>query len=173
MRATTRLVDCSFNTVAKLLIEAGRACTKFQDKALRNLPCKRLQVDEVWGFVGAKDLSTAPKKRKRRDGVRHGFGRRFAPILSCSRRGSSGRVFLNRRIICFTICANASLPTTMFRSRPTVSRCISRRCIRRFWDKPISRSYKKFMAQSRHHQVATVRRNAWEHVAPLFLAIQT
>ncbi len=57
MRATARLVDCSINTVVKLLIEAGRACTKFQDEALRNLPCKRLQIDEVWGFVGAKDLN--------------------------------------------------------------------------------------------------------------------
>jgi len=63
MRATARLVDCSFNTVAKLLIEVGRACTKFQDKALRNLPCKRLQVDEVWGFVGAKDLNCSKEKK--------------------------------------------------------------------------------------------------------------
>jgi len=63
MRATARLVDCSFNTVAKLLIEAGRACTKFQDKALRNLRCKRLQIDEVWGFVGAKDLNCSAEKK--------------------------------------------------------------------------------------------------------------
>lgn len=63
MRATARLVDCSFNTVAKLLIEAGRACTKFQDKALRDLPCKRLQIDEVWGFVGAKDLNCSAEKK--------------------------------------------------------------------------------------------------------------
>jgi len=63
MRVTTRLVDCSFNTVAKLLIEVGRACTKFQDKALRNLACHRLQIDEVWGFVGAKDLNCSPEKK--------------------------------------------------------------------------------------------------------------
>src|SRR5712691_12265139 len=63
MRATARLVDCSLNTVSKLLIEAGRACTKFQDKALRNLPSKRLQIDEVWGFVGAKDLNCSPEKK--------------------------------------------------------------------------------------------------------------
>src|SRR5438876_7090370 len=60
MRATARLVDCSFNTVAKLLIEAGRACTRFQDKTLRNLPCKRLQVDEVWTFCAAKEKNCTP-----------------------------------------------------------------------------------------------------------------
>jgi transposase-like protein len=63
MRATARLVDCSFNAVARLLVSAGRACTKFQDEALRNLPCKRLQLDEIWAFVGAKDRN-CPKEKK-------------------------------------------------------------------------------------------------------------
>ena len=63
LRATARLVDCSIDTVVKLLIEAGKACTKFQDKALRDLPCKRLQIDEVWGFVGAKDLNCSVEKK--------------------------------------------------------------------------------------------------------------
>ena len=63
LRATARLVDCSFNTVVKLLIEVGKACTKFQDKALRNLPCKRLQLDEVWSFVGAKDRNCSADKK--------------------------------------------------------------------------------------------------------------
>jgi IS1 family transposase len=44
----------SKNTVAKLLIDAGRACAAYQDRVLRNLPCKRVQVDEIWSFVYAK-----------------------------------------------------------------------------------------------------------------------
>jgi IS1 family transposase len=63
IRATARLVDCSINTVVKLLIDAGRACTKFQDKALRNLSCSRLQLDEVWAFVGAKDRNCSKEKK--------------------------------------------------------------------------------------------------------------
>ena len=63
LRATARLVDCSINTVVKLLIEAGEACTKFQDKTLRNLPCKRLQLDEVWSFVGAKDVNCLAEQK--------------------------------------------------------------------------------------------------------------
>jgi len=55
------------NTVSKLLIEAGQACSEYQDKALRNLPCKRLQLDEIWAFVGAKEKNV-PRDQK-------GFGR--------------------------------------------------------------------------------------------------
>ena len=54
IRAVTRLTGCSKNTVAKLLVEAGHACAAYQDKALRNLSCKRVQMDEIWSFVYAK-----------------------------------------------------------------------------------------------------------------------
>lgn len=63
MRATARLTDCSINTVVKLLIEAGKACTNFQDKALVRLNCKRLQLDEIWCFVGAKAKNTTAEKK--------------------------------------------------------------------------------------------------------------
>jgi hypothetical protein len=43
------------NTVTKLLVELGTACAAYQSEMLRNLPCKRLQCDEIWSFVGAKD----------------------------------------------------------------------------------------------------------------------
>ena len=42
MLATARLTDTSKNTVKKLLIDAGRACADYQDRTLRNLPCKRV-----------------------------------------------------------------------------------------------------------------------------------
>jgi IS1 family transposase len=54
IRAVTRLTGCSKNTVAKLLVEAGHACAAYQDKTLRNLTCKRVQMDEIWSFVYAK-----------------------------------------------------------------------------------------------------------------------
>lgn len=55
IRAVTRLTGCSKNTVAKLLVKAGHACAAYQDKALRDLPCKRVQMDEIWTFVYAKN----------------------------------------------------------------------------------------------------------------------
>lgn len=55
IRATVRLTGVAKNTIVKLLVELGDACAKYQDATLRNLPCKRLQCDEIWSFVGAKD----------------------------------------------------------------------------------------------------------------------
>src|SRR3981081_2743608 len=54
IRAITRLTGASKNTVAKLLGDVGRACAEYQDRTLRNLTCKRIQVDEIWSFVYAK-----------------------------------------------------------------------------------------------------------------------
>jgi len=39
----------------KLLIDLGVACDDFQRKTLRNLPCKTIQVDDIWSFVYARD----------------------------------------------------------------------------------------------------------------------
>ncbi len=54
LRSTSRITGASKNTVTKLLVEAGEACAWYQDKNLRNLPCKRVQVDEIWSFVYSK-----------------------------------------------------------------------------------------------------------------------
>ena len=54
IRATVRMTGAAKNTVVKLLAEVGLACAAYQDKTLRNLPCKRLQCDEIWSFVYAK-----------------------------------------------------------------------------------------------------------------------
>jgi len=54
IRSISRLTGASKNTIVKLLADAGQACSAYQDKTLRNLPCKRLQLDEIWSFVYAK-----------------------------------------------------------------------------------------------------------------------
>src|SRR6266566_4865899 len=54
VRATARLVGVSKTTVLKLLVEVGELCAIYQDHKLRNLPCKSIQADEIWAFVGAK-----------------------------------------------------------------------------------------------------------------------
>lgn len=63
IRATVRLTGVAKNTVAKLLVEVGRACSEYQDKAFVNLPCKRVQCDEVWSFVGAKEKNTTKETK--------------------------------------------------------------------------------------------------------------
>lgn len=54
IRATARMVGVSKTTVLKLLVEAGELCAIYQDHKLRDLPCQRIQADEIWAFVGAK-----------------------------------------------------------------------------------------------------------------------
>ncbi|PYJ58566.1 MAG: IS1 family transposase [Verrucomicrobia bacterium] len=65
LRATSRLTDVAFNTVLKLLVDAGRACSDYQDKSFRNLKCRRLQCDEVWQFVGAKEKNVSVKQKRK------------------------------------------------------------------------------------------------------------
>ena len=55
LRSTSRLADCSLNTVTKLLIDAGAVCKDFQDHSLRNLECRRIQLDELWSFIWCKE----------------------------------------------------------------------------------------------------------------------
>jgi IS1 family transposase len=62
IRATVRMTGAAKNTVVKLLTEVGSACAAYQDKTLRNLPCKRVQVDEIWSFVYAKAKNVAAAK---------------------------------------------------------------------------------------------------------------
>ena len=55
LRAVARVVGVSRNTVDKLLTDVGAACLAYQDEHLRNLPCQRIQCDEIWSFVYAKE----------------------------------------------------------------------------------------------------------------------
>jgi IS1 family transposase len=54
IRATARMCDVAFNTVLKFVPQIGKICADYQDATLRNLTCKRIQCDEMWGFVGKK-----------------------------------------------------------------------------------------------------------------------
>jgi IS1 family transposase len=60
IRAITRLTGASKTTVTKLVVDAGAAAAWYQDRVFHNLSCKRLQIDEIWGFVGAKAKNADP-----------------------------------------------------------------------------------------------------------------
>jgi len=63
MRAASRIADVSINTVTKLLIDAGMALSDHQDRTLRDLSCKRVQVDEIWAFCYAKQRNVPEEKK--------------------------------------------------------------------------------------------------------------
>ncbi len=62
IRSISRLTGASKNTIVNLLVDAGQACLSFQDRTLRDLPSKRLQLDEIWSFVYAKATNVEKAK---------------------------------------------------------------------------------------------------------------
>ena len=54
MRSISRIVGVSFNTVTKLLVDAGTACAAYHHKHVKSLKSERVQCDEIWSFVYAK-----------------------------------------------------------------------------------------------------------------------
>jgi len=63
IRSTARMVGVSRNTVTKLLLDLAEACAEYQNEALRELPCKRVQADEIWSFVYSKQKNVPAAKR--------------------------------------------------------------------------------------------------------------
>jgi IS1 family transposase len=63
IRATVRMTGAAKNTITRLLVDLGHACSRYQDQTLRDLPCKTLQVDEMWGFCYAKKKNV-PEEHK-------------------------------------------------------------------------------------------------------------
>lgn len=67
LRATSRITDVARATVERLAIDAGRVCAEFQDAAMRDLPCKRIEVDEIWSFICAKQKNVPRAKSAPRE----------------------------------------------------------------------------------------------------------
>lgn len=63
MRAISRMADCSINTVTKLLVDVGTACSQYQHGTLVNLPCTRIQCGELWSFCHSKEKNV-PEEHK-------------------------------------------------------------------------------------------------------------
>lgn len=61
IRATVRMTGAAKNTIQKLLLEIGAKSLDYQDRVMRNLPCKRVQVDECWAFCYAKAKNVTPE----------------------------------------------------------------------------------------------------------------
>jgi IS1 family transposase len=61
IRATVRITGAAKNTIVKLLCDVGQACQQYQSKVMVNLPCKRLEIDEIWSFCYAKQRNVPEK----------------------------------------------------------------------------------------------------------------
>jgi Homeodomain-like domain len=89
IRAITRLTGFSKTTVSKLVVDAGHAAAWYQDRVFQNLACKKLQIDEIWGFVGAKQKNVQTMKapygwcRRCLALARYGCGYEACSMLAC------------------------------------------------------------------------------------------
>ncbi len=63
INSTVRMTGVAKNTILKLLVELGTVCAAYQDATLRDLPCKRVQVDEIWAFCYAKAKNVPADKK--------------------------------------------------------------------------------------------------------------
>lgn len=54
IRSTERMTGTHRDTICRLLVEVGAGCAQLMDAQMRELPCRRIQVDEIWAYVGKK-----------------------------------------------------------------------------------------------------------------------
>lgn len=79
IRATCRMTDTAKGTVLKLLADVGKACKEYQDKVLCDLPCKKIQCDEIWSFCYAKDKNVPEDKKDK-----FGYGDVWTFVALCA-----------------------------------------------------------------------------------------
>jgi IS1 family transposase len=63
IRSTVRMTGVAKNTIVKLLAELGTVCSEYQNKAFRNLTCRRIQCDEIWSFCYSKQKNVPYEKQ--------------------------------------------------------------------------------------------------------------
>ena len=102
IRATVRMTEVSKDAVTRLLVRLGSAAAEYQDHALRNLNCKRVQCDEIWALCHAKDKNVPPEKQGK-----FGFGsvwtwvamdadsKLVASFMLGDRDGQTAKVFID------------------------------------------------------------------------------
>ena len=60
IRSTERLTNTHRDTIMRLMVKVGDGCAKLMDEQMRDLSCQRLQVDEIWSYVGKKQAQLRP-----------------------------------------------------------------------------------------------------------------
>lgn len=79
IRSIVRMTGTAMNTILKLLADVGQASLEYQNKAMRNLSCKRIQCDEIWQFCYAKAKNVPAEKQGQ-----FGFGDVWTWVALCA-----------------------------------------------------------------------------------------
>jgi IS1 family transposase len=73
IRSTERMTGTHRDTICRLLVEVGEGCAALMDEQMRELPCRRIEVDEIWSYVGKKQRHMTPLDNPRRFGDQNTF----------------------------------------------------------------------------------------------------
>lgn len=73
IRSTERMTGTHRDTICRLLVEVGDGCAALMDEQMRNLRCRRIEVDEIWAYVGKKQRHMTPLDDPRRVGDQYTF----------------------------------------------------------------------------------------------------
>jgi len=65
IRSIERITGVHRDTIMRLGVKVGRGCASLMDEKMRNLSCTRLELDEIWGFIGKKDKHVRPEDNPR------------------------------------------------------------------------------------------------------------
>ncbi len=68
IRSTERMTNTHRDTIMRLVVEGGNGCATLADEQMRNLGCQRIEVDEIWSYVGKKQMHLKPTDDRRRLG---------------------------------------------------------------------------------------------------------
>ncbi|MEP7149638.1 MAG: hypothetical protein ABI857_12225 [Acidobacteriota bacterium] len=60
IRSIERITGINRNTIMNLGVRVGKGCATLLDAKMRNLTCERLELDELWGFIGKKERHVLP-----------------------------------------------------------------------------------------------------------------
>ena len=60
IRSIERMTGVHRDTIMRLGVKVGQGCTALMDAKMRDLSCNRLEMDEIWGFVGKKERNVRP-----------------------------------------------------------------------------------------------------------------
>jgi IS1 family transposase len=65
IRSVERMTGVHRDTIMRLGVRVGEGCARLLDTRMVNLPCRNLQLDEIWGFIGKKQRRTKTRDRAR------------------------------------------------------------------------------------------------------------
>src|SRR6266446_9906316 len=73
IRSTERMTGTHRDTICRLLVEVGNGCAQLMNEQMRELSCRRIEVDEIWAYVGKKQRHMTPLDDPRRVGDQYTF----------------------------------------------------------------------------------------------------